>query len=338
MNFSRAFLGVLVTSFVASTAIAANAQYFPDVPTDHDNARAIYIGQQAGFFSGYPDGTFGPTRPINRAELLKIIVMTLGSDFTAGQLEPLDCFPDVHKNDWFGPYVCFAARQGWVRGYADGFFRPEHTVNLAEALKMFLEIRQMQIIDRRFPAEGYARDAWFTPYVDTALWDDVVSEETIWGGTGNAEGLDKPLTRMRAAELLYRTLLHEGRVIYSLDAGECKALKDVVSVTLKKYDLKYYTDSSVVSDFDLIGTMKDGTQCILSIHDNPYAAISRYWTSRTMFLVSPDNYDEILESAPIVSGKIYLRNGHETAGLGNDVWELDTSTMKMSLTKRIATP
>lgn len=323
MKLFSLFIGLLF-SFVILPVQASHLSghvSFPDVASDHDNIKAITLLQEAGLFTGYPDGTFGPQRSINRAELLKVLIASLGADVTIG--EGSDCFPDVRSSDWFSPYVCFAAQQGWVAGYPDGTFRPDRPVNLAEALKMFVTIRQYESGDRRHPATGYERGQWYTPYVDTMLSKDAVSLETVTGN--DDDGLDNPLTRMRAAEILFRTMLTEGRVRYAFDTGACN-LKDVVQVTLRKFDLKINPDNTVIIDFDIMGTTTKGRECIISTHANPYAGVSRYWNSQTMFLVSSNDHEEILEKALVKNGKVYMRSGHETAGLGDDLWVFDLTT------------
>ncbi len=314
----------MALSAMAFPALAA--EYFPDVPSDHDNSRAIMLLQQAGVFSGYPDGTFRPGQSINRAELLKIFVSSIGD--SAGVLEAGNCFPDVHEGDWFSSYVCTAVKRGWVSGYPDEYFRPERQVTLVEALKMLTLVRGYDINSRRFPAEGYPREEWFSKYIDAALWKDAVALETIWGREP-LDGLDKPLSRMRAAEILYRGMLNEGHVRYVFKNDACD-MESAKTVTLRKYDRKYNDDSTVIIDFDIIGILDDESECVISLSANPYAGASRWWNSRTMFLVSSVDHEEILEEAPVKGGKVYLRGGHETAGLGDDVWVLNLDTGNFS--------
>lgn len=330
MPLSLAFIG-LVLSLATSSALAATSAastYFPDVPTDHDNAKALRVLQQTGLLGGYPDGTFRPGQTINRAELLKILIGSIGTA-TVSPPTPGDCFPDVRAADWFSPYVCLAVSNGWVEGYPDGMFRPERQVTLVEALKMLATVRQYDTTGPRFPAEGYPRDQWFTPYIDTALSKDAVSLETITGRPIQ-DGLDKPLTRMRAAEILYRAMLSDGRVRFSYKTNAC-ALTDVKTVSLRKYEIKYNDDNTVIVDFDILGTTGDGKECIIAINGNPYAGVSRWWYSRTMFLVEAHDYDQFVEEVPVINGNIYLRGGHETAGLGKDVWRLDMKTGSFEL-------
>lgn len=72
---------------------------FPDVPANHWAAGAVVYAVEAGWVSGYPDGTFRPEQPVSRAEAVKLINRALGRS-----LDP-DCpaevpFDDVAENYW----------------------------------------------------------------------------------------------------------------------------------------------------------------------------------------------------------------------------------------------
>lgn len=89
---------------------------------------ANYIGymQQFGIVTGYTDGSFRPNAPVTRAEFAAI----------ASRFEKLTqgskSFTDVPDTHWAVKYINFAAPRGWVTGYADGTFKPEHSITRAE--------------------------------------------------------------------------------------------------------------------------------------------------------------------------------------------------------------
>lgn len=89
---------------------------------------ANYIGymQQFGIVTGYTDGSFRPNAPVTRAEFAAI----------ASRFEKLTqgskSFTDVLDTHWAVQYINFAATRGWVTGYADGTFKPEHSITRAE--------------------------------------------------------------------------------------------------------------------------------------------------------------------------------------------------------------
>ncbi len=119
---------------------------FPDVrrtarPRESDDAalkrRIIYTAYDLGIVDGYPDGTFQPDAPINRAEALKIL-------FLATELPPFDdgeysnVFSDVKESDWFAEFIRDALSYDFVEGYDDGTFRPAQAITRAEAAKIVL--------------------------------------------------------------------------------------------------------------------------------------------------------------------------------------------------------
>lgn len=75
---------------------------FPDVPQDHWARTAIATAANAGFLSGYPDGTFRPNRGIEREEVLA----ALQNDPEFPTEEPIDPqryaggFLDIDESDW----------------------------------------------------------------------------------------------------------------------------------------------------------------------------------------------------------------------------------------------
>ena len=89
---------------------------------------ANYIGymQQFGIVTGYEDGSFRPDAPVTRAEFAAI----------ASRFEKLTqgskSFTDVPDTHWAVRYINFAATRGWVTGYEDGTFKPEHSITRAE--------------------------------------------------------------------------------------------------------------------------------------------------------------------------------------------------------------
>ncbi len=87
------------------------AQYtFPDT-VEHQYRQSIEFLSNRNIVQGFPDGTFGPDRPITRAEMLKIVFgateVEMGTDRT-------DCFEDV-QDQRYAPWVCYAKEQKIVQ-------------------------------------------------------------------------------------------------------------------------------------------------------------------------------------------------------------------------------
>lgn len=115
---------------------------FSDVPKTEDSSetsddklrrKVIYTASSLGIVQGYPDGSFRPERPVNRAEALKMILLAAQIDRTDDVAIP---FPDIYEGEWYIPYVKQAISFDLVEGYGDGFFRPATFITRAEAAKI----------------------------------------------------------------------------------------------------------------------------------------------------------------------------------------------------------
>jgi uncharacterized protein YkwD len=102
-------------------------------------------------------------------------------------------FSDVRTTDPFSKAISAMKELGIIRGYDDGTFQPERTVNRAEILKMLLDIKGESPIGREFSAcFSDVFNQWFAPYV-------CVSKRNGWV-TGYPDGSFKPDQAVNRAE------------------------------------------------------------------------------------------------------------------------------------------
>lgn len=89
---------------------------------------AINTLVQKGIVAGVGNGQFAPQNSLTRAQISKMMVLSLGYElkpYTGG-------FSDVKTSDWFAPYVQTAVDNGLFTGYTDGSFKPNQTINRQE--------------------------------------------------------------------------------------------------------------------------------------------------------------------------------------------------------------
>jgi cysteine-rich repeat protein len=123
---------------------------------------SIDLLEARGIVNGYPDGSFRPHKAINRAEFLKLLMLSVyGNQAYQGGSE--QCFTDFTGSfQWYWAYACTAKLLGVISGHPDGSFRGEDTIILAEALKMSFEAWGVTL--------GYAdpNKPWYQRYMDAA--------------------------------------------------------------------------------------------------------------------------------------------------------------------------
>lgn len=178
----------------------------------HDAIESLY---DEGIVEGYEDNTFNPYGQINRAEALKIILLSFDVDTTLSGESEQKNFGDVTADAWYTPYILRANQLNIVKGYDDGQFYPEKTINLAEALKMI--IKTSGTFDEPYvpptletdPAADTPKDSWYADYSYYALVAGMVYVDA----EGNLNA-DHEITRGELAELIYR-MQHPG--VYSGD-------------------------------------------------------------------------------------------------------------------------
>lgn len=151
-------------SLILSLALSALPQSvfaLSDIDT-YPHKSSITFLEDRGIISGYPDGTFRPNKAINRAEFLKLLMLSVyGSQAYQGGSGR--CFTDFTGSyQWYWAHACTAKNIGIIHGYPDGSFRGEETIILAEALKMTLEAWDVPMI-----ADNPDRP-WYERYMDAA--------------------------------------------------------------------------------------------------------------------------------------------------------------------------
>ncbi len=171
------------------------SQSFSDVPRTHPNAEAIAYLKAGGILEGYADGSFKPYATINRAEFVKIIMLVAFErsnlpSCTANYLasRPYEKFTDTPADAWYTSYLCLALMQGILGGYPDGTFRPQATVNFAEAAKI--------ISNALAGARAEETDIWYEGYVQNlAAYTAIPLSITRF---------DQSITRGEMAEMAWR--------------------------------------------------------------------------------------------------------------------------------------
>ncbi len=117
------------------------APYTVPTPTFSDVSPGAWFDQMvetavyAGIAKGFGDGTFRPESNITREELACVLVQALGQqdEAMADMSGKTDFTDDAGISAWARGFVVLAVKDGLLKGYPDGSFRPQGYATRAEA-------------------------------------------------------------------------------------------------------------------------------------------------------------------------------------------------------------
>ncbi len=133
---NRAEIAKIIVLATGSKINIAGGPHFSDVPAEAWFYPYVETMYNKNWISGYPDGSFQPSKNINRAELAKIIVNAFElhkASISANELK------DVFYADWFFNFVKIVQQKEIMKVDDHNLFYPAKNVTRAEAVKSIFE-------------------------------------------------------------------------------------------------------------------------------------------------------------------------------------------------------
>ena len=126
--------------------LAGSPSRFSDVPSWHWAKGYIESLAESGVTDGYPDGRFGPSDLVTRAQMAQFLVRAAGlaDEARLRRLEVTTYRDDRALPDWARGAVVVARDYGLMAGFEDGTFQPDQPVTRAQgsvALARLMEYR-----------------------------------------------------------------------------------------------------------------------------------------------------------------------------------------------------
>lgn len=138
---------------------------------------------------------FEPSDEVTRAEFLKMALLNADVDMRDYDANDED-FDDVDNNDWFAEFVVAGVELDIVDSDEDDF-RPNETINRAEAVTMLVRLADVSTNDSSTVFTDVSSSSWYAKYVEAAYDADVVD-----GYTDNTFRPANELTRAEAAVMV----------------------------------------------------------------------------------------------------------------------------------------
>ncbi|MBT4120256.1 MAG: S-layer homology domain-containing protein [Candidatus Peribacter sp.] len=193
MKKAAIIIGLILPLQVVALEYRNLGLMYTDGPFNPSESAGISLLTTIGAVEGNPDGTFRPSRSLNRAEFLKIALAS-SPKVRVSSSDASNCFPDVARDAWYSKYICIAKKRGMVGGYPDGEFKPGRPVNYAEALKILSELYD-------YVAYSADDEEWYAGYVRAAQFNKTALPSSI--------KYDRAITRGQMARLAAAYRAHE---------------------------------------------------------------------------------------------------------------------------------
>lgn len=357
----RISLVALATLALPSIALAVS---FSDVSSTHIYREQIETLADRGIIKGNPDGTFNPAGTVNRAELLTLLYRAAGK---TPSTPTKACFKDVSTDAWYSAVVCDSAKNGYVGGYPDGYFRPGNAVNRVEALKMIHTVFGLTVnaSASTAPLASYvdvSLVAWYTPYMASAFERKILP---VAGQNSNGFKPESALSRGEAAAYIFNALglTLQGNV--SSAASSMSSASSVMTRSSRSAAASSANDEPVIRAVDFpftddgvfdnkiakvytfslknktvasfkVGVLKgDSVQCRLYKIDSTTSFALEYYvgqkvenTCQMRVSLSSGNYQ--LEVVPSTKNATYALTSYVVTGDGNDGFNQALKLLKNS--------
>lgn len=129
------FVTVVCRLFAAYNG--ADIEHYEDVPQDVWYTKYVAMGEQMGIIEGFSYAEFAPEAHITREQAWTILARIMS--LPLGEESALDIFYDKEEiSEWANGYGAAMVIQGRLRGYLDGYVRPDQNITRAETAQLLM--------------------------------------------------------------------------------------------------------------------------------------------------------------------------------------------------------
>ena len=164
-----------------------------------------------GLVNGYPDGTFGAEKQINRAEITTLLSRSKAYDLD--ETKP-SLFRDVSMTSWSKKYINAAFSNHLVQGYPNGTFQPNRQLSRAEGVTLFVRFQ-----GEPTPANIFNNPFWDVPKKHWAAAYVVAGKDAglVNGYPDGSFKLESSIVRAEAVKILANTKYGQQKILELYD-------------------------------------------------------------------------------------------------------------------------
>ncbi|KAB2951377.1 S-layer homology domain-containing protein [Heliorestis acidaminivorans] len=228
------FLTLLVKAFDLPTGSAELP--FPDVKAnDWFRAEAV-AAKEAGIVQGDERGNFEPQRPVNRAEMVTMVIRAAGESLVpSGQKR---YFPDVSRGSWMEEPIALAVQAEIVSGYVDGLFHPQRQATRAEAATLLTKALQSLQNPEYLPNDEKLMQV-VIDFENAGIEETNRQSYSLTASLGYTIGLAREMTIYQSEQLKKETELSQVRLTIEPVAQEARVFEKSRFTAKVRYKYHY---------------------------------------------------------------------------------------------------
>ncbi len=245
----RKFLATSLTAAMVASAVAPTAGFaaettksFPDVPANHWAKDSIDYLVGKGALEGRETGKFDPNASVTRGEAAKILSITLGLKIDDSAKTS---FKDA-VNHWSSKYVAAiqSQKEGVIKGYEDGTFRPNDKITRQEMAKMIVEAYELKL-NADADVSFTDNSGWGAEYINVLASLGIVEGVSAGKFAPNAN-----VTRAQTPVFVHRAEVKEVRKDVGQKEASTPEVKSVSATNLKEVVVEFNTAMDAESATD----------------------------------------------------------------------------------------
>jgi len=200
-RFFKLFLGLTIIGLLCS--VAGPAQTVNAAPSTYRDVKGHWAAGPInkwiglGLVGGYPDGTFGVSRMMTRAEFVAFVNRAFGYTEKA-EIN----FTDVKPTAWFAGDVAKAIAMGYISVNADGAFKPNQPISRLEAAQILYKVLRLEPVaeDHLAPFKDVAN----LSVEDKVIVNAIVAKALFGGYPDKTLQMQGTVTRAQMVAILSR--------------------------------------------------------------------------------------------------------------------------------------